>query len=214
MHLESFCFGDPRLVLVPVEHLTPTGVRPPFAARLRARAAWSEEKIALFDNAFSLYWARSDELSRRTPTWAPPRLRNVAVLADGQLIPPYVQLLNSSTWTLYDADFDPLDSHAELAAYLFAHGERMALTGEATLAALRNAAYWFDRSAAEIAAFRAAAGRSRRPDAAAFQALAGALEWLPRLAHETLRPADKPRRCRAIPGTGLLVPPEHVAKVS
>jgi len=209
MNLESFYFGDPRLVLVPVEHLTPEGMDAAFAAALAGRG-WSAEKVALFDRAFGLYWTRAEALSRRTTTWAPPRLRNVAVLADGELIPPYVQLLNTSTWTLYDCDFDPHDSDPELAAYLFAHGERMALSGEATQAALRNAAYWFDRSPAERSAFQQAARRSRRPDAAAFRALADAVAWLPQLGHETLRPVPPAHQYRPIPETGLLVPPTLV----
>jgi hypothetical protein len=209
MKLEQFYFGDPRLVLVPIEHLTPSGISTEMAAVLERSQGWSGEKIDLFERGFSLYWKRAEKLSRLTRTWPAPRLRNVAVLDTAETIPPFVQLLNTSTWTLYDCDLDPQTSHPELFAYLLAHGDRMVVTGEVTTAAVHNAAYWFDRSEEEIAAFRRAARQSRRPDAESFAALAEALDWLVELAHEVLRPAPTRVGYRAIPGSGLLVPRRH-----
>jgi hypothetical protein len=205
--LALFYFSDPRLFLVPIEHLTPAGMSAVFVELLLEHRDWTPAHVALFNEGFSLYWARTAALAAETRSWAPPRLRHVAVLHDPVAVLPYVQLLNTSAWTLYDCDFDPSMSHAEFVAYLFAHGDRMALTGEVTLAALRNAAYWFDRSAKELSEFRQAAGRSQRPDAEAFRVLADATEWLRDLRHDTLRPPKSPTGYHSIPTTGLLVPP-------
>lgn len=119
---------------------------------------------------------------------------------------PYVQLLNTTTWLLYACDLDPATSHAEFLAYLLAHGDRMAATGEVTQAAVHNAPWWFDRTDAECAAFAEAAARSTRPDADAFRALAASIPWLRRLRHERLDPPLIQSPHRSIPGTGLLVP--------
>ena len=206
MALVDYCFADGRLVLVPIEHLSPAGVSRDFAAVLLDRGGWSVARLALFDESFRLYWARSAELSRRTRTWMPPRVRHVAVVIRDVAVRPYAQLLNTSAWTCYACDFDPDLGHAELGAYLFAHGDRMALTREVTLAALHNAAWWLERSDDECAAFAAAAARSRRPDADGVRAIARALPWLRRLRHETLAPPAAATPHREIPGTGLLVP--------
>src|SRR5262249_905488 len=141
----------------PIEHLSPGGVSRAGAALLAARAGWPGARIALLDRAFALYWSRTAELPGRTRTWAPPRIRHIAVLRDARAVHPYVQLLNTSAWTLYETDLDPERSHPEFVAYLLAHGDRMAQTGEVTRAALYNAAWWFTRSDDECAAFTAAA---------------------------------------------------------
>lgn len=206
MTLEDYYFDDARLILVPIEQLTPGGMRPEFAALLQVRLGWDSQRIDLFNTAFSLYWTRTAALASQTRTWAPPRIRHVGLVKDPLAVLPYVQLLNTSAWTLYESDFDPALSNPEFAAYLLVHGDRMALTGEVTTAALHNAAYWFDRTDRECAAFADAAARSPRPDAAAFQTLAVATPWLRQLYHEGLRPAPANTALRAIPGTGLLVP--------
>lgn len=206
MTLADYYFADGRLVLVPIEHLSPAGVTREFATLLRERAGWSEARVAAFDQSFRLYWTRSTDLARRTRTWMPPRVRHVAVVTSESGVRPYAQLLNTSAWTLHACDFDPSLSHPELGAYLFAHGDRMALSGEVTLASLHNAAWWLERSDEECAAFAAAAERSRRPDAEGFRAIARALPWLRRLRHETLAPPAASTPHRPIPGTGLLVP--------
>ncbi len=203
--LDEFYLADPRVALVPIEHLSPTGLSSEISRVLRDRTGDDRAADAL-GAAFSLYWERTSALARRIRTWAPPRLRNIAVIDSSTAIPPYVQLLNTSTWTIFDCDCDPQTSSVELLAYLLAHGDRMSLIGEATLAALHNAAYWFERSDAEIADFQRGARASTRPDAAAYRALADAVPWMRQLAHETLRPPRNPQLYRPITGTGLLVP--------
>src|SRR5882672_9949712 len=202
----DYYFDDPRLILVPTEHLTAEGMTAEFSALLAARRGWSPERLSLFDAAFSLYWKRSAALAARTRTWLPPRRRHVALVTDPLSVRPYVQLLNSSAWMLYEADFDPALSHPEFAAYLLVHGDHMAVSGEVTTAAAQTAAWWLERTDEECEAFAAAAKRSSRPDAAAFRGLAGAIGWLRQLRHETLRPLVVLSPHRAIPGTGLLVP--------
>jgi hypothetical protein len=205
MQLDDYYFIDPRVILIPIEHLTPDGVPRAFAAVLHARAGWAGDRITLFNRAFTLYWQRSVALAGRTGTWPPPRLRHVAVVTQPDAVRPYVQLLNTSAWLLYASDLDPHRSNPEFVAYLLAHGDRLALTGEVTGAALHNAAYWFDRTDSECAAFAAAAEASSRPDAEAYRALARALPWLRQLAHDTLRPPRLAGGYRSIPHTGLLV---------
>ena len=176
------------------------------AALLAARRGWSGAQIALFDAGFALYWTRSVALARRTATWPPPRLRHVAVVAGGTAVRPYSQLLNTSAWLLYASDLDAERSHPEYVAYLLAHGDRMAVGGEVTMAAVQAAAWWLERTDEECEAFAAAAARATRCDAAGYAAIAAALPWLRRLRHTDLCPPRVVSPHRAIPGTGLLVP--------
>lgn len=193
MILADYYFADPRLVLVPIEHLDSGGVSTAFATALRERCQWTAERVAFFSHGFALYWTRSTELARRDPSWPPPRLRHIAVVEDPRAVHPHAQLLNASAWTLYACDVDPAASHVELVAYLLAHGERATLLGEVSRPALYNGAWWFERSDAECAAFAAAAEASARPDAAALRAIAAALPWLRRLSQTEIRPAVSER---------------------
>ena len=204
--LDDFYFADPRLTLVPIEHLGPDGIAAEFAATLRTRRGWSAARIELLDESLQLYWRRLEALARRGRDLSPPRLRNVGVVGEPWAVRPYASILNTSTWTMYESDLDPEVSDPEFVAYLLAHGDRIAEVGEVTLAAVHLAAWWFERNEAERGAFRTAAYASPRPDAATYRAIADALPWLRELRHERLRPARKPGGHRAIPGTGLLVP--------
>jgi hypothetical protein len=207
----DYCFHDPRVVLLPPEHLTPGGVDGDLAGCLIERAGWTTEAVALFNAAFARYWVRTAALAARAREWAPPRRRHVAVVGDPLSVHPLAQLLNVNAWTLYASDLDPAVSDPEFAAYLLVHGDRCTLLRDVARAALHNAAYWFERTDAECTAFAAAAARVPRPDAPAFQALAAAAVWLRRLHHEALRPADA-ASCRGIPDTGLLVPASIAAE--
>jgi hypothetical protein len=172
-----------------------------FAVQVAERRGWMPERIAAFDAGFATYWTRGTDLARRANGWIPPRRRHVAVVEQPEAVRPWAQLLNTSTWTLYDGDADA----PELLAWLLALGDRMAVTGEVAPAPMQNAAWWLERTDAECDAFALAAERSTRPDADAVRAVAAALPWLRRLAHETLRPPG-PGAHKAIPRTGVLVP--------
>jgi hypothetical protein len=150
---QSYCFSDPRLVLIPIEHLSPAGVDRQFAGLLQRQAGWEAERVALFNHAFSLYWRRTQALAARTRTWMPPRIRHVGVVVEPSLVRPYVPLLNTSAWTVYESDVDPGRSNAEFAAYVLVHGDGMARTGEVTQAAIRSAAYWLPRRRPGCASF-------------------------------------------------------------
>ncbi len=205
MSLADLYFSDPRVILVPIEELRETGVTPAFAA-LAAPQGFDAVRRALFDAAFTRYMRRSAALGRGTRTWPMPRRRHVAIVAEPLAVRPYAPVLNTSAWTLYGGDLDPRVSNPELVAYLLVLGDRMALSGEVASAPLHAAAYWFDRSTEEIAAFAAAARCSERPDAALLRAVAAAIPWLRELRHETLRPPISSAPHRSIPDTGLLVP--------
>ena len=204
--LAGYYLLDPRVVLVPVEHLTDAGLTPDFAALATSRAGWTDAHVALFNAGWRRYWTRSADLARRTPTWPMPRRRHVAVVTQADTVRPYVQLLNTSAWLVYATDLDPATSDPEFLAFVLAMGDRMALSGEVTTAPVHTAAWWLERTDEECAAFASAAARSMRPDADAYAAVADALPWLRRLHHETLRPPVIVAPERPVPGTGLLVP--------
>ena len=198
---------DPRVLLVPPEAFSPGGLRADACEALAAGGRWSPGALGLVDAAFGLYWSRGSDLARRARGWIAPRVRHlVAVAGDPLGVRPYVQLLNTSAWLVWGDDVDPERSHPELLAWLLALGDRMAMSGEVTTAAVHAAAWWLERTDAECAAFAAAAARSGRPDAVALRATAEALPWLRRLHHESLRPPVVIVPERPIPGTGLLVP--------
>src|SRR5262249_18924146 len=202
MTLEEYYFADPRLVLVPIEHLGASGMSREFGALVAARAGWSAAIIDLFDAGFARYWERSASLARRTATWPPPRRRHVAVVRQPRGVRPWVQLLNTSAWLVYASDLDPTCSDAEFLAFLLAHGDWMAQTGEVAFAAVRGAAWWLERSDDECAAFAAAAARSTPPDAAAWRALADALPRLRPLRPQAPPPPPVLSPRPAVPRTG------------
>src|SRR5512147_3064115 len=111
MTLVEYYLADPRLILIPIEHLAPSGMSRELATLLVDRPGWSAAHGELFDRAFALYWKRSAGLAQRARTWMSPRVRHAAVVTDPAAVRPYVQLLNTSAWLLYAVDFDPLRSH-------------------------------------------------------------------------------------------------------
>lgn len=202
----TFPFHDPRLDLIPAEHLAADGIDEDWTDALRARGGWSDGHIATLEAAIELYWDRYDDLAEKAGYLSPPRLRSIGVIRDPESVRPYAQILNESTSTLYLQDLHPELSHPEFVAYLLAFGERAAETGEMLKVAVHLAPWWFDRSEEECAAFANAAQSATRPDARLYRAIANALPWLRRLRHRRLRPARKSSGYREIPGTGLLVP--------
>lgn len=189
---------------MPIEHLTPAGMTPAFAAAVVDHRGWTAARIACFDAGFARYWVRGHALARRDPTWPPPRLRHVMVVDDPLAVHPYAALLNTSAWTLSAGDLDPARSDPELVAWLLACGDHLQVCGDVALAALHATAWWFERSDAECAAFVAAAQVSARPDGDALRAVADALPWLRRLGHARLRPCRGPHH--ALRDTALQVP--------
>ncbi|MEE8312447.1 MAG: hypothetical protein V3R77_09320, partial [Candidatus Binatia bacterium] len=181
MRIGGYCRGEPGFLLLPIEHLSPTGPGPDLAAFLERESGWERTRIDLLSASLDLYWQRATVLADRMPTWPRPRIRNIGVASDGTLLRPYAQVLNTSTWTLYHCDLDPELSHSELVAFLLVVGDWMSATGEVTQAPMRAAAWWLEAGDVACASFAAAAERSARPDAAAVRAVAQALPWLRRL---------------------------------
>jgi hypothetical protein len=205
LSLHDYYFHDPRVVLVPIEHLSADGVSPEFVELLAARTDWSPERIAVLCDGFALYWRRGTAIADTTETWPRPRLRHIAVVSDAESIHPYSGIL-ASAWTLYECDLDPDTSHAEFVAAALVVNDFMMYLGEVARAPIFSAAYWLSLQADEIAAFVAAAKRSKRPDGAAWSALADATPWLPGLHHEALNPPPLTAPGQTLPGTGLIVP--------
>lgn len=212
MRLVDFYFHDPRVALIPIEHLRVEGMVPAMAAALQGMVGWDTPRIELFNRAFQLYWERSSGLAVLLSDWPAPRLRHVAVVREPLAVRPYAPLLNTSSWTMYEGDFDLATSSVELAAYLFVHGDRMVITGEVSQAALLNASYWRGRSTAEIDDFSRGASRSLRPDAATLQAIAEAAPWLRRVHHLELDRGTGQPHGRPLAGTRLHVPADLAAQ--
>src|SRR5262249_25153819 len=127
MSLDDYYFHDSRLILVPIEHLSPQGMSEHYARLIRARCGWKERQIVLFNRGYALYWGRSSALADRTRTWSPPRLRHVGIVREPSTVRPYAQILNTSCSRLYECDIDPEMSDPELVAYLLVHEDRMAM---------------------------------------------------------------------------------------
>ena len=123
-----------------------------------ARAGWSAAQVALFDAGFARYWERSASLARRTTGWPPPRRRHVAIVRD-PLGRPAVRLAaqHERVAALRSATSIRRAPIRSSLAYLLAHGDWMAQTGEVAFAAVRGAAWWLERTDDECAAFAAAA---------------------------------------------------------
>lgn len=212
MRIGRYCRGEPDFLLLPTEHLSPTGPAPDLAAFLERESGWSRARVDLLATSLDLYWRRAKALADRMPAWPRPRIRGIGVASDGITLRPYAQVLNTSTWTLYDCDLDPELSHSELVAFLLVVGDWMSATGEVTQAPMRAAAWWLAAGETACASFAAAAERSVRPDAEAARAVAEALPWLRRLHHRGLQPAPAGAVHREIPGTGLEVPTDFESR--
>lgn len=206
MRLAEYCRSEDAYLLLPAEHLGPRGPDAGLAACLRDECGWSHERLDLLRAAFSTYWSRGCRLVEESSTWPSPRVRNLGIAKDGVALRPYAQVLGIATWSLYESDFEPRDSHAEVVAYLLALGDWMAMTGEVTQAGVRSALWWQATGETERSAFCRAASRSRRPDAASLAAVADAIPWLLEIRHRRMHPPKRGLPCREVPGTGLLVP--------
>jgi hypothetical protein len=209
MRIAEYCRGESEFLLLPIEHLSPEGSDADLAAFLRNECGWNDERIALVDNALALYWSRSKTLADKTRAWPRPRIRNIGIATDVAALRPYAQVLNTSTWSLYDCD---LDTNAEFVAFLLALGDWMAVSGEVTQAPVLAAAWWIVADDDACAAFKTAAKTCQRPDGDSLRAIAKALPWLTDLRQRSLRPAADDEICREIPTSGVQVPKRHEAK--
>jgi hypothetical protein len=212
--LDAFCFGQPALFVIPLESLNERGMTPAFATRLQARrdvgARWCER----FDEAFALAWRRRTELATWAPDqWLPARRQNVCVVTQPERTRPLFLPLDGCSWVLDAHDVEADDGGVEFAAFCSVLAERLALTRDLQRAFVETVGYWLPRTDEEIESFVRGARACRRPDAAAFVALADALPTLRQLHHETLRPppgvTDQPLARLKL--AGVLAPPSLAA---
>ncbi|MBV1862706.1 MAG: hypothetical protein KUG77_30065 [Nannocystaceae bacterium] len=215
MELRSFYFGHPDLLVVPVEHLSRSGVEPEFV-----RVAQGEREIPpgffeLLSESVATYFARVDSLfAAGRAQWFPPRLLNLCVATTPKLARLYYQPFVGASLLLHESDFDPKTSNVEMGTYQLVHAERLGITRNVASTVLGNLGYFIRCSELERDRFAQAAARSTRPDAEAFLALGEAMAWVGGLLHETLKPALlHSDGLTSIPGTGLLVTDAQTLKI-
>jgi hypothetical protein len=175
----SFYFAHPELFLIPVEHLSPSGMSETFNAELDRRSLVSKSFRDLFDEGFRRLFEALSRLAARAPdAFPPPRLVNVAVLLDPGRIHPYFQPFEGMTNVAYAADFDPATSSVEHAAFQLLFAERLGQTRRASLAAMAALPYLFQLDEPRLRDFIEGARRSIRPDAESARAVADILPEL------------------------------------
>ena len=183
--LQRFCLAQANAFVVPAEVLGEHGVEHAFGALLVHEKRLSADQLACLSYGFRLYWQRCRALHVAAPgAWFPPRQTNLLVVAETRGVLPYLEPFRGTSSMLYTAD---LDTHPEYVAALLVHMERLSLLRSVPATIAYNLSYWFERDATSRQAFAAAASRARRPDAAAFVALAEAFAWIDELLHDPLR---------------------------
>jgi len=216
MELRSFYFHHPQLFIVPVEHLSRTGVDAEYAKVAAQERGLSEAWFELLGESVAKYFERLKPLfSKARGQWFPPRLTNLCVVTDTDGARPYYQPFVGSSLLLDVSDFDPETSNVEFATYQLVHGERLAITRNLPKTLIGNLGYFIARTEAERDAFAEAAKRCRRPDAEGFAALGEAMQWIGNVLHEQLKPPLLSRDgLTEVPGTGLLLTDEHAMQLT
>jgi hypothetical protein len=182
------------------------GIDAALAQPLIADGRLTASQLDCLAAGFALYMQRCSALFARAPgSWFPPRQTNVLIVTAPAEVAPYLEPFAGTSLMLYASD---LDTHPEYVAFLFAHGERLALLHTLPAALAANLSYWLERSAAERSSFASAAAAARRPDAAVFSAVAETFAWIDAGYHNPLR---VPEQTVAEPycevsGTNLFVP--------
>jgi hypothetical protein len=182
------------------------GLDPAYRTTLEAAGRLSAAQLEVLSAGLSLYWTRCSELFARAPSgWFAPRCTNLLVVADGAPVVPYFEPFAGTSAQLWVSD---LDTHAEYIAYLLLHMERQSLLRQVRPTLVLNLPYWLLRSDAELDAFATAARAARRPDAAAYVALADASGWLKQCFHPRLKQptAALEEPYLEVGGADLLVP--------
>ncbi len=179
MDLLPFYFAHPDLFLLPIEHISPSGLSDTMAALLESRGRASPDFKTLFGEAFSRQWKASAELSRLDPaTFPPPRLVNIAVASNTARMHPYYQPFEGISVFVYESDFCASSSSVEHAAYQLLVAERLGQTRRASAAAMSALVYLLRLDSSGMQDFCEGARRSARPDCKSAQLIA---ERLPAL---------------------------------
>lgn len=208
----ELCFAHPGVFLIPVEHVSPTGMRRTFSQSLQEHCDVTEAWIELFDRAMACYFERVSALAAAAPSyWRAPRLSNLCIVKDAGGIRPYYAPFSKTSLLLYESDFDPACSNLEHAVYQLVHAERLSLTGDMGMTWIHNLGYFLMRTTEERETFAAGCERSRRPDAYAFRTLAERMHMIDSLHHDDLRPEPPSNESSTVrvDFAGLTVPAEH-----
>ena len=183
--LQRFCLAQANAFVVAAEVLGEHGVEPAFGELLVQEKRLTTGQLACLSTGFELYWQRCRALHAAAPgAWFPPRQTNLLVVAEARGVLPYLEPFRGTSSMLYTAD---LDTHPEYVAALLVHMERLSLLRSVPATVAYNLSYWFECDANSRQAFADAARRARRPDAAAFVALAEAFAWIDELLQDPLR---------------------------
>jgi hypothetical protein len=204
--MRRFCLADPRAFAVPAEALTERGLDERLAALLLKSGRATAKQLRCLEQGFQLYWQRCTDLFTRAPrSWFAARQTNLLVVGDAHRVIPYLEPFRGTSSMLYASD---LDTHPEYVAALLVHMERLSLLRLVPATMAFNLSYWFDRDAASREAFAQAARAAKRPDAAAFVALADAFSWIDDLLHDPLHAPEQEATepYFAIEGADLYVP--------
>lgn len=204
--MRRFVLADHRAFAIPAEALTERGLDAHLAALLLDEGRTTASQLQCLELGFQLYWQRCADLHARAPrSWFAARQTNLLIVDDAHRVIPYLEPFRGTSSMLYASD---LDTHPEYIAALLVHMERLSLLRLVPAAMAFNLSYWFDRDTASREAFALAAREARRPDAAAFVALAEAFSWIDELLHDPLhapqQEATEPHF--AIEGADLYVP--------
>ncbi len=215
MELRSFYFDHSDMFVVPVEHLSSSGVDPEFVRVAQGERELPAGFFELLSESITTYFARVGSLfGAARAQWFPPRLLNLCVVTEPEQARLYYQPFVGASLLLHESDFDPSTSNVEMGTYQLVHAERLGITRSVAKTVLGNLGYFVQRSELERERFTQAASRSTRPDAEAFIALGEAMEWVGAVLHETIKPALlHTDGLTSIPGTGLLVTDEQTLKV-
>ncbi|MEM6705770.1 MAG: hypothetical protein AAF690_23850 [Acidobacteriota bacterium] len=200
-----------ELVVLPPEHLSPSGISAAMRDELNARGVFGREWLDTFDRCFGLAWSRLDELHRHSGLdWFPPRLQHVCVVRrGGGLAPvrPYFEPFHRMAWLVEESDFDLERSSIEFGVAQLLLVARMGVAQQVAPAYVQNLSYWMLRSDAELEDFRVGCSRSVRPDAEAAGVFGELAARSASMFHAQLRPPQKDagERMLSVPDTGLVV---------
>ncbi|MEM1081614.1 MAG: hypothetical protein AAGH65_08540, partial [Pseudomonadota bacterium] len=139
------------------------------------------------------YWQRAQQLSQASSQWFPPRIQHLCLVSNGVQTRPYFQPFHASSWLLYRDDVYPDTSSLELSIFLLFQAERQYLQQQIGDSLMANLPYLLILNQQQRSDFCAGCLSSTRPDAAAYRALADAIDLISTLGHDRFkRPARLP----------------------
>ncbi len=194
--------------LLPVEHLSRSGLDAELAREVGRRSLLSPDAVRLFDAALACFFERCDALHAAAPdVHPPPRLSNVLVVTAQETTRPFFQPFVDMSVIVYATDLDHERSSAEHVAFQILFGERLGQLKRYGKALLATLPFLLSLRDDEAEAFTRGAARSERPDNELSRRLAA---LLPRLRAHVLAEgaglgAEAPEGYGRIQGTPLAI---------